>query len=235
MNNLLIIPVIGAIALLYTFWFSKWVANRDAGTDRMKRIAGYITEGAMAFLKAEYTRLAWFVVIVAVLLGVTSNADNTSPLIALSFAVGAFCSGLAGYIGMRVATNANVRTANAARGGLNQALNVAFRGGSVMGMGVVGLGVVGLSLLYLFYKGQEGWDITGDRGISDDEGFTTITGRMSRFSKIGGEMVPHIKIEQELERITGKTEREREEVFRSMAVEWIRSNPFAYFKLCMIL
>ena len=181
MNNLLIIPVIGAIALLYTFWFSKWVANRDAGTDRMKRIAGYITEGAMAFLKAEYTRLAWFVVIVAVLLGVTSTSDNTSPLIALSFAVGAFCSGLAGYIGMRVATNANVRTANAARGGLNQALNVAFRGGSVMGMGVVGLGVVGLSLLFLFYKGQEGWDIT--RVITVLTGFSFGASSIALFAR----------------------------------------------------
>jgi len=184
MNNLLIIPVIGAIALLYTFWFSKWVANRDAGTDRMKRIAGYITEGAMAFLKAEYTRLAWFVVIVAVLLGVTSTSDNTSPLIALSFAVGAFCSGLAGYIGMRVATNANVRTANAARGGLNQALNVAFRGGSVMGMGVVGLGVVGLSLLFLFYKGQQGWDIT--RVITVLTGFSFGASSIALFARVGG-------------------------------------------------
>ena len=135
MNNiLLIIPVVGAIALLYTFFYSKWVANREIGTERMKRIAGYITEGAMAFLKAEYSRLAVFVCVVAVLLAITSTGEKTSPLIAMSFAVGAVCSGLAGYIGMRVATNANVRTANAARNGLNQALNVAFRGGSVMGM-----------------------------------------------------------------------------------------------------
>ena len=127
MNNVLtIIPIIGAIALLYTFWFSKWVANREVGTDRMKRIAGYITEGAMAFLKAEYSRLAWFVAVVAILLAVTNNRPETSPLIALSFAVGALCSGLAGFIGMKVATKANVRTANAARRSLNQALTVAF-------------------------------------------------------------------------------------------------------------
>ncbi|MBC8243777.1 MAG: sodium-translocating pyrophosphatase [Verrucomicrobia bacterium] len=184
MNNLLIIPIIGAVALLYTFWFSKWVANRDAGTDRMKRIAGYITEGAMAFLKAQYTRLAWFVVIVAVLLGVTSTDEKTSPLIALSFAVGALCSGLAGYIGMRVATNANVRTANAARSGLNQALNVAFRGGSVMGMGVVGLGVLGLSLLFLFYKGQEGWDI--NKVITVLTGFSFGASSIALFARVGG-------------------------------------------------
>ena len=93
-NSLLIIPIVGAIALLYTFWFSKWVANREVGTDRMKRIAGYITEGAMAFLKAEYFRLMWFVAIVGILLAITSTGEETSPLIALSFAVGALCSGL---------------------------------------------------------------------------------------------------------------------------------------------
>ena len=151
MSSLFIIPIIGVVALLYTFWFSKWVANREVGTDRMKRIAGYITEGAMAFLKAEYLRLIWFVAIIGILLAITSTGEKTSPLIGLSFAVGALCSGLAGFIGMKVATNANVRTANAARTGLNQALNVAFRGGSVMGMGVVGLGVLGLSLLFFLY------------------------------------------------------------------------------------
>ncbi|MEC9081642.1 MAG: sodium-translocating pyrophosphatase [Verrucomicrobiota bacterium] len=185
MNNiLLIIPVIGAIALLYTFFYSKWVANREIGTERMKRIGGYITEGAMAFLKAEYSRLAVFVCVVAVLLAVTSTGEKTSPLIAMSFAVGAVCSGLAGYIGMRVATNANVRTANAARNGLNQALNVAFRGGSVMGMGVVGLGVVGLSLLFLFYKGQEGWDIT--KVITVLTGFSFGASSIALFARVGG-------------------------------------------------
>ena len=185
MNNIfLIIPVVGAIALLYTFFYSKWVANREIGTERMKRIAGYITEGAMAFLKAEYSRLAVFVCVVAVLLAVTSTGEKTSPLIAMSFAVGAVCSGLAGYIGMRVATNANVRTANAARNGLNQALNVAFRGGSVMGMGVVGLGVVGLSLLFLFYNGQEGWDIT--KVITVLTGFSFGASSIALFARVGG-------------------------------------------------
>ena len=184
MNNVLtIIPIIGAVALLYTFWFSKWVANREVGTDRMKRIAGYITEGAMAFLKAEYSRLAWFVVIVAVLLAVTSTDENTSPFIALSFAVGALCSGLAGFIGMKVATKANVRTANAARTGLNSALNVAFRGGSVMGMGVVGLGVLGLSLLFLFYNGQ-GWDIA--KVITVLTGFSFGASSIALFARVGG-------------------------------------------------
>ena len=184
MNNVLtIIPIIGVVALLYTFWFSKWVANREVGTDRMKRIAGYITEGAMAFLKAEYSRLAWFVAVVAILLAVTNNRPETSPLIALSFAVGALCSGLAGFIGMKVATKANVRTANAARSSLNQALNVAFRGGSVMGMGVVGLGVLGLSLLFLFYNGQ-GWDIA--KVITVLTGFSFGASSIALFARVGG-------------------------------------------------
>ena len=184
MNNILIIiPIIGALALCYTFWFSKWVANREVGTDRMGRIATYITDGAMAFLRAEYTTLAWFVAIVAILLAV-SQGENSSPLIALSFTVGAVCSALAGFIGMKVATKANVRTTNAARTGLNQALNVAFRGGSVMGMGVVGLGVVGLSSLFLFYKGQAGWDI--NKVITVLTGFSFGASSIALFARVGG-------------------------------------------------
>lgn len=184
MNNILIIiPIIGALALCYTFWFSKWVANREVGTDRMGRIATYITDGAMAFLRAEYTTLAWFVAIVAILLAV-SQGENSSPLIALSFTVGAVCSALAGFIGMKVATKANVRTTNAARTGLNQALNVAFRGGSVMGLGVVGLGVVGLSSLFLFYKGQAGWDI--NKVITVLTGFSFGASSIALFARVGG-------------------------------------------------
>jgi K(+)-stimulated pyrophosphate-energized sodium pump len=184
MNNILIIiPIIGALALCYTFWFSKWVANREVGTDRMGRIATYITDGAMAFLRAEYKTLAWFVAIVAILLAV-SQGENSSPLIALSFTVGAVCSALAGFIGMKVATKANVRTTNAARTSLNQALNVAFRGGSVMGMGVVGLGVVGLSSLFLFYKGQAGWDI--NKVITVLTGFSFGASSIALFARVGG-------------------------------------------------
>ena len=152
-KNIYLIPLIGMAALAFTYMRAQWVAAQDPGTDRMKRIAGYITDGAMAFLRAEYSKLAWFVVAVAVLLALT-QAEHSSPLIALSFVVGATCSALAGYIGMKVATKANVRTAHAARTGLASALNVAFRGGSVMGMGVVGLGVLGLSGLFFFYYGH---------------------------------------------------------------------------------
>ena len=124
----------------------------------MAGIAQNINTGAMSFLRAEYSVLIFFVIAVAALLGWAGSTqpDSSSPLIALSFVLGAFCSGLAGFIGMRVATKANVRTTNAARTGLGQALEVAFAGGSVMGMGVVGLGVLGLSVLFIIYSSQFG-------------------------------------------------------------------------------
>ena len=127
--------------------------EQDPGDEKMVRIANSISDGAMSFLKAEYSVLAIFVVVVAGLLGWagSSQGEASSPLVALSFVLGAFCSALAGYIGMKVATKANVRTTNAARTGLGKALEVAFAGGSVMGMGVVGLGVLGLSILFIVY------------------------------------------------------------------------------------
>ena len=146
-----LIPILGVVGLAFTFWKSKWVSSQDPGNETMQRIAKNITEGAMSFLKAEYTVLAIFVVAVAALLGFAGSqqGESSSPLIALSFVLGAFCSALAGFIGMKVATQANVRTTNAARDGLGKALEVAFAGGSVMGMGVVGLGVLGLSLIHI--------------------------------------------------------------------------------------
>ena len=137
-------PAFGVLALMFTFWKASWVARQEAGTDRMIRIAKNISDGAMSFLKAEYSILAFFVIIVAGLLYLGGEVgEGSHPLIALSFVLGALCSGLAGFIGMRVATKANVRTTNAARSGLGKALEVAFTGGSVMGMGVVGLGRLG--------------------------------------------------------------------------------------------
>ena len=134
-----LIPVGGVLALLFALWKSMWVAKQDAGNDTMKEIAGHIREGAMAFLSREYRVLALFVAVIAILL-IIGNYSNTasSPLVALSFVVGAFCSGLAGFFGMKVATLSNVRTTNAAKeDGLVAALMVAFSGGSVMGMAVV--------------------------------------------------------------------------------------------------
>ena len=187
-KNVYLIPLVGLLALIFTYYRAQWVARQDPGTDRMKRIAGYITDGAMAFLRAEYSKLAWFVVGVAVLLALTSQGSHTSPLIALSFVVGATCSALAGYIGMKVATKANVRTAHAARTGLASALNVAFRGGSVMGMGVVGLGVLGLSGLFFFYHGH--FDHTTKEGITKIlavlTGFSFGASSIALFARVGG-------------------------------------------------
>src|SRR5690606_32948127 len=137
---LMAIPVAGVLALIYAAYTSFWIKGRDAGNERMKNIALQIQRGAMAFLRAEYTVLLAFVVIVAVGLYLLNRTEPTSdPLVALSFVLGAGASGLAGFFGMRVATLANVRTAAAARSGLPPALQIAFRGGAVMGMSVVGL------------------------------------------------------------------------------------------------
>ena len=186
-NTVYLIPLAGLLALFFTYWRAQWVAQQDPGTDRMKRIAGYITDGAMAFLRAEYSKLVWFVVAVAVLLayqGYSGDTAKTSALIGLSFAVGALCSALAGFIGMKVATKANVRTAHAARTGLASALTVAFRGGSVMGMGVVGLGVVGLSSLFFVYQGQDGWSMS--KAITVLTGFSFGASSIALFARVGG-------------------------------------------------
>ncbi|MEM7453556.1 MAG: sodium-translocating pyrophosphatase [Planctomycetota bacterium] len=185
-----IIPVLGLVGLAFTYWKSTWVAQQPVGTEKMERIAANITEGAMSFLKAEYTILAIFVVAVAALLGYAGSqqAETSSPLIALSFVLGAFCSGLAGFIGMKVATKANVRTTNAARDGLPKALEVAFSGGSVMGMGVVGLGVLGLGGLFLVYTNMFGVKDTDSlsRVITVLTGFSFGASSIALFARVGG-------------------------------------------------
>ena len=138
------------IGLGFTVWKTSWVKKQDEGTERMKTIGGYIADGAMAFLKAEYKVLAIFVAAIAVLLVFKGRADETSnAFVAVSFVVGAIMSALAGFLGMNIATKANVRTTNAARTSLNAALKVAFNGGAVMGLSVVSLGVIGLGGLFL--------------------------------------------------------------------------------------
>ena len=140
-----LVPAFGVVALLFTAIKSAWVSKQSAGNDRMKEIAGYIAEGAMAFLKAEYKVMSYFVVIAALLLGIMGYSDAKSHWsIAVAFVIGAFFSALAGYLGMRIATKSNVRTAEAAKTSLSKALKVSFTGGSVMGMGVAGLAVLGL-------------------------------------------------------------------------------------------
>jgi K(+)-stimulated pyrophosphate-energized sodium pump len=149
----LLVPLMGLIGLTYTFVKFNWVSKQDAGTDHMQTISKYIAEGAMAFLKSEWKILGYFVVIVALLLGVMASSNPHSHwAIALAFVLGAVCSATAGYIGMKVATKANVRTAQAARTSLSKALKVSFTGGSVMGLGVAGLAVLGLSGLFLILK-----------------------------------------------------------------------------------
>jgi K(+)-stimulated pyrophosphate-energized sodium pump len=147
-----LVPVIAVLALIYALVVSMRINKYDAGNDRMKKIAHAIASGAMSFLKAEYKILAIFVVIVGVLLGISADPHRSSPLIVMAFITGAFLSALAGFIGMRVATKANVRTTEAARTSLKRALHVSFSGGSVMGISVAALGVLGLSVLFLFFQ-----------------------------------------------------------------------------------
>ncbi len=183
-----IIPLFGVIALLFTFFKSVWINKKEPGTDRMKKIAGHISEGAMAFLKSEYKILSIFVVCAAILLAVSADPHDSSPLVAISFIIGALCSGLAGFIGMRVATKANVRTTNAARTSLGKALEVAFAGGSVMGMAVVGLGVLGLGTLFVIYGDLFGVDNVTDlhRVITVITGFSFGASSIALFARVGG-------------------------------------------------
>lgn len=140
------IPVFGVLALLFTFWKSAWVSKQEEGTEKMSKIAKSISEGAMAFLKAEYKVLAIFVVIVGVLMAMGGMNAASSPLVGLSFVIGAFCSALAGFIGMKVTAGPFVYVQMRQEQAWEKR-EVAFAGGSVMGMGVVGLGLLGLGLL----------------------------------------------------------------------------------------
>ncbi len=187
-NIFYFIPIFGLLGLLYTFWKSSWVAKQDAGSEKMIKISGHIAEGAMAFLKAQYKILSIFIVSVAILLAVAADPQTSSPLIAVSFLMGAFCSALAGFIGMKVATKANVRTTNAARESLNKALEIAFAGGSVMGLGVVGLGVLGLSTLFLIYGNTFGINSAADlsRVITIITGFSFGASSIALFARVGG-------------------------------------------------
>ena len=179
-----LVPVSGVLALIYAFSRARWVGRQDAGTEKMEEIAASIAEGAQAFLRTEYRVLTIFVVIVAVLLAF-ANAGNeeSSWLVAVSFFIGALCSATAGFVGMYVATKANVRTTNAARSGLAEALNVAFSGGLVMGLSVVGLGLLGLGVLFLVYS-QMGWDTL--RVINVLSGFSLGASSIALFARVGG-------------------------------------------------
>ena len=181
------VPVAALIALGYSVFNSKWIGKQDPGTDRMKAIASYIHEGAMAFLKAEYKILAIFVVVVAALLALVyylTYGEVQTSLVAVSFIVGAVCSATAGFFGMKIATKANVRTAHAAEGGSNKALKVAFRGGAVMGMTVVGLGLLGIICLFLLYTNL--LDASMKRVLEILTGFSFGASSIALFARVGG-------------------------------------------------
>ena len=188
MNNLYYVIGAGVLAMLFAFWKTNWINRQDEGTDRMKQIGASIADGAMAFLKAEYRVLSIFVVAVAVLLGLAnSGRSDSNSLIALSFVVGALASGLAGFLGMRVATKANNRTTNAAQSSLAKALNVAFTGGSVMGLSVVGLGVLGLGGLFIFYTNYFGSDADSiGMVLNVISGFSLGASSIALFARVGG-------------------------------------------------
>lgn len=187
-----LVPAMGLIGLLYTLWKYNWVGRQEAGTDRMKEISNYIAEGAMAFLRAEWKILTYFVVIVALLLGfMASRNPHSHWFIAIAFVVGAFFSALAGYIGMRAATKANVRTAHAARTSLSKALNVSFTGGAVMGMGVAGLAVLGLGGLFIALRAYFAPDADVNstdmlRAVEVLTGFSLGAESIALFARVGG-------------------------------------------------
>jgi len=179
------LPLFGVIALAFVFWKNAWVTKQEVGDEKMARIAKNIADGAMSFLKAEYKVLSIFVIAVAILLYVKGNAETGSNgMVAVSFIVGAICSALAGFIGMKVATKANVRTTNAARTSLGKALEVAFSGGAVMGLGVVGLGVLGLSSLFMVYQGM--WSDNISMVLNVLSGFSLGASSIALFARVGG-------------------------------------------------
>jgi len=190
MSIVYLVPCFGLIALLFTAVRSAWVVRQDAGNERMTEIAKHIAEGAMAFLKAEYKVLTYFVIIAALLLGyMGASHENSDWTIALAFIMGAVFSATAGFIGMRIATKANVRTAQAARTSLAKALQVSFTGGSVMGMGVAGLAVLGLGSLFIILKTYFGAEANTPEMIKTIEvltGFSLGAESIALFARVGG-------------------------------------------------
>ncbi len=186
-------PLVAILALVYAYIKASWVAKQDQGTDRMKMIGSWIAAGAMAFLAREYRVLLVFVIAVAVLLGVSNEmvGADTNWLIAVSFVLGAFCSALAGYFGMKTATAANTRTAAAARTGLNPALQVAFAGGSVMGLSVVGLALTGMGVLFIVYTRMHPEALAGNEDamalvLNILSGFSLGASSIALFARVGG-------------------------------------------------
>ena len=185
MDNLYYVIGAGILAMLYAFWKTSWINSQDEGSDRMKQIGKSIADGAMAFLKAEYRVLSIFVLIVAILLAFAASSQGDSVLVSVSFLVGALASALAGFLGMKVATKANNRTTNAAQTGIAKALNVAFTGGSVMGLSVVGLGVLGVAGLYTIYDALNLFE-SPQKLIQALTGFSLGASSIALFARVGG-------------------------------------------------
>ena len=196
-NSLYVVPFLGLVGLAVMIAKFSWVNRQDAGDARMQEIAGYIADGAIAFLKAEWRVLIIFGVIVAAVLSFAgSQVANSHWFIGIAFAFGAFTSAFAGYIGMKVATKANVRTAQAARTSLTRALDVSFTGGSVMGIGVAGLAVLGLSVLFIFLynyfvanTGGAFGDVNGvpmERALEVLAGFSLGAESIALFARVAG-------------------------------------------------
>ena len=187
-----LVPLCGIIGLLYTAWRFSWVSSQPAGDANMQKLSGYIADGAIAFLKAEWKVLAYFAIPTAILLAwLGSSTDKSSWIISIAFLIGALFSAFAGYVGMKIATKANVRTAQAARTSLAQALKVSFTGGSVMGMGVAGLAVLGLSLLFIIFYNYfaKGELLTSEKmriAIEVLAGFSLGAESIALFARVGG-------------------------------------------------
>ncbi|MCB0743964.1 MAG: sodium/proton-translocating pyrophosphatase [Ignavibacteriae bacterium] len=183
-NIIYFIPLLGLAALFFSYTKNVWITKQSTGSEKMTKISQHIRDGAIAFLKTEYKVLLWVVVIIAILLAYSNfGNDESSWLISVSFIMGAFCSGLAGFLGMMAATKANVRTTEAAKRGLGPALEIAFSGGSIMGMNVVGLGILGLSTLFIVYSNMD-WDVT--RVINVLSGFSLGASSVALFARVGG-------------------------------------------------
>ncbi|MES3017307.1 MAG: sodium-translocating pyrophosphatase [Bacteroidota bacterium] len=193
-NLIYLIPVLGVVGIIIMAIKSAWVTKQDAGDENMQRLSGYISDGAMAFLKAEWRVLGYFSAIAAILLAYSGTLVETSSwVIAISFLIGAFTSALAGYIGMNIATKSNVRTTQAARTSLSKALQVSFTGGSVMGIGVAGLAVLGLGSLFIVFYHMYVVNVNGDiNGIEMEKALEVLAGfslgaeSIALFARVGG-------------------------------------------------
>ena len=193
-NLIYLIPVFGVVGIIIMAIKSAWVTKQDAGDENMQRLSGYIADGAMAFLKAEWKVLGYFSAIAAILLAYSGTLVETSSwVIAVSFLIGAFTSALAGYIGMNIATKANVRTTQAARTSLSKALQVSFTAGSVMGIGVAGLAVLGLGSLFIVFYQMYVVNVNGDiNGLEMEKALEVLAGfslgaeSIALFARVGG-------------------------------------------------